>query len=152
MNKVLPYTPLMVWHYAPWAYLPSMVESGVLRVGNASAPGEKPLLWFSTNQKWDATAAKIVRTNTGTPRFLTFKEQEKVLGCIRFGLATDDSRLLNWIDACSAAGTPRETRRQMERVGKKKGADSAHWFATAVSIPLNELHFQVWVGRSRYAE
>ena len=94
MNKVLPYKTWTVWHYAPWVYLPSMVESGVLRVSNDGFAGEKPLLWFSTNQKWEATATKVVRTDTGALRFLTFKEQEQELGCIRFGLTADDSRLL----------------------------------------------------------
>lgn len=135
----------MVWHYAPWAYLPAMVESGALRGSNVNAAGEKPMLWFSANQKWEPTATKMILNKNGTTVQMTFKQQQQIWGCIRFGMAADDSRLLNWHAACAFAGTPRETRRTLERVGEKKRADPAHWFATAATIPLAELHFQVWV-------
>jgi hypothetical protein len=134
----------MVWHYAPWAYLPAMVKFGALRGSNAAAAGEVAMLWFSANQQWEPTATKMMRNSAGALVFLTFKQQVQMFGCIRFGMAADDCRLLNWKAACNYAGTPRETRRGLERVGKKAGADTAHWFATAAIIPLTELHFQVW--------
>lgn len=125
----------MVWHYAPWAYLARMVESGVLRPSAAGAPGESPLLWFSANQQWEPTATKI----------FTFKQQAMTLGCIRFGLPADDPRLLNWREACLTAGTPREARRGMVQAGKKRGAHPAQWFAIIAPVPLTELRFQVWL-------
>lgn len=36
----------LVWHYAPWEYLPEMVLQGVLRASNAGAGDELPMLWF----------------------------------------------------------------------------------------------------------
>jgi len=134
----------MVWHYAPWAHLPAMVESGALRGSNAAAAGELPMLWFSANQLWEPTATKMVVNHTGALVSLTFKQQAERFGCIRFGLAADDPRLLNWKDACTAASTPLETRQVLEKVGKKKGGNPAHWFGTDATIPLTELHFQVW--------
>jgi hypothetical protein len=145
----------MVWHYAPWAYLPAMVEFGALRGSNAGAPGEVPMLWFSANQQWEPTATKCAANNpNGTDLFvMTFKQQAERFGCIRFGLAADDSRLLNWKAACAAAGTLRDKRRGLVRVGIKKGANPAHWFATAATIPLAELDFQVFLdGRWQDAE
>lgn len=136
----------MVWHYATWASLPRIVESGALRGSNAGAPGEAPMLWFSANQQWEPTATKWRTDKTGKPFPMTFKEQVKTVGCIRFGLPADDPCLLNWKAACAAAGTPRETRRSLEKVGKKKGADPANWFATLRQVALSELHFQVWAG------
>jgi hypothetical protein len=135
----------MVWHYAPWAYLSEMVESGALRGSNTGALGEKSMLWFSANQKWEPTATKMLRKKNGATVQMTFKQQLQEAGCIRFGIAADDSRLLNWNDACAYAGTPRETRRALERAGKKKGADPAHWFATAVTIPLAELKLHIFL-------
>lgn len=134
----------MFWHYAPWAHLPAIVESGGLRGSNAGAAGELPMLWFSANQQWEPTATKMLQNNAGATVSLTFKQQAERFGCIRFGLSATDPRLLNWKDACTVAGTPRATRRILENVGKKKGADPAHWFATTAIIPLTELHFQVW--------
>ena len=134
----------MIWHYAPWAYLPAMVESGALRGSNTGAEGEAPMLWFSANQQWEPTATKMIRNSAGATVSMTFKQQVQMVGCIRFGMGADDCRLLDWKAACAFAGTPRDSRRALERVGKKKGADPAHWFATAATIPLAELHFQVW--------
>lgn len=134
----------IVWHYAPWAYLSAMVESGALRGSNASAAGEVPMLWFSANEQWEPTATKFIRNNAGAAVPMTFKQQVQMTGCIRFGMAADDCRLLNWKAACNYAGTPRHTRLELELVGIQAGADPAHWFATAETIPLKELHFQVW--------
>ena len=36
----------LVYHYAPWAYLRSIVESGALRPGNPRAENERAMLWF----------------------------------------------------------------------------------------------------------
>ena len=152
-NKLMETTsPTMVWHYAPWTYLPAIIESGFLKGSNAGAADESPMLWFSANQKWEPTATKMIRNGAGAISTMTFEQQVKLLGCIRFGLDANDYRLLNWKDACNFAGTPRESRRSLERVGKKSGADPAHWFAVASEISLSELHFQVWEGGWRDAE
>lgn len=103
------------------------------------------MLWFSSNQNWEPTATKLCGDALGSVVKMTFAQQVKVFGAVRFGLPARDVRLLDWKTACSFAGTPRETRRELERVGKKQGADSRQWFATPVQIPLSELHFQVWM-------
>ena len=135
-----------VWHYAPWATLPAMVESGALRGSNAGAPGETPMLWFSAHQKWEPTATKVMGTPQGVVQ-LTFKQQVERFGAIRFGLAANDSRLLDWSASCAAAGVPVDERNVLEARGRLKGANPAHWFATSATIPLSELYFQVWAGR-----
>lgn len=136
-----------LWHYAAWARLPAMVESGELKGSNAGAPDELPMLWFSANQQWEPTATKLMQTQTGALVCLTFKQQAEHFGCIRFGLDESDSRLLNWKDACAAAGTRNEMKRLLEKSGKKQGAKPDNWYASAINIPLSELHFQVWVNR-----
>lgn len=134
----------VVWHYAPWSYLAAIVESGALRASNAGAPGETPMLWFSANQQWEPTATKMTRDNSGKVFRMSFHQQVELAGCIRFGLSAKDPRLLNWKAACAAAGTPRETRRALEKVGKKEGADPEQWFATLATVLLDELDFQIW--------
>ena len=72
----------IVWHYAPWEYLPKIVLSGVLKGSNAGCPSELPLLWFSTNPLWEPTASKFVSKfsdGTGLMR-LTFESQAEILG------------------------------------------------------------------------
>ncbi|WP_295993453.1 hypothetical protein [Rugamonas sp.] len=135
----------MVWHYAPWAYLPAMVESGELKTSNAGVPDEVPMLWFSANQSWEPTATKMVGNSRGTALIkLTFDEQVEKFGCVRFGLLADDSRLLEWKNACVAAGTAPKKKRAMEQVGRRQGANPAHWYAVTDNIPLDGLLFQVF--------
>ena len=135
----------MFWHYAPWEYLSRMVEYGALRAGNAGAEGELPMLWFSANQKWEATATKMAFGRDGSLVRLTFEQQNEHVGCIRFGIDANDPRLLNWKAACTTAGTPRGTRRALEKVGKKQGGNPEQWYATTSNIALDELVLQVWV-------
>ncbi len=134
----------MVWHYTPWACLPRIVDTGALRGSNVGAPGELAMLWFSANPQWEPTATKMLIDKTGKILQMTFTQQVVRAGCIRFGLPAGDLRLLDWRAACTAAGTPRATRRNLETVGKSSGGNPAHWFATIAQVPLNELCLQVW--------
>jgi len=135
----------MVWHYAPWAYLPAMVESGALRGSNTGAEGEAPMLWFSANQQWEPTATKMIRNSAGATVSMTFKQQVQMVGCIRFGMGADDCRLLDWKAACAFAGTPRDSRRAIRTVlGKRRGQTLRTGSQPLRPSPLAELHFQVW--------
>jgi len=77
-------------------------------------------------------------------RLLTFREQVERVGCIRFGLPANDLRALPWTAACTHAGITRETRRELERVGKKRGGDPKHWFAIPYEVPLSAFTFEVF--------
>lgn len=132
-----------VFHYAPWARLPAIMESGELRCSNAGAADELPLLWLSANQYWEPTATKLLKLHSGELRRLSFREMEVRFGCVRFALPADDPRLLDWQDACRYAGTPRATRRSLEQVGRSMGGNPKHWFAVTASLSVNSLPFQV---------
>jgi len=134
----------VLWHYAPWSRLHEIVKSGFLQRSNASAPKELPMLWFSANQVWEPTATKNMWLKSGQLMPLTFEAKNAKFGCIRFGIAEADPRLQKWKQACATAGILRGMRCTLERVGKKMGANPEDWHATAVNVPLNELHFQVW--------
>jgi hypothetical protein len=134
-----------VWHYAPWAYLPEIVQSGSLLASNAGTAGERPMLWFSAHQVWEPTATKLLRAPDGKLIPMTFAQQAQSFGCIRFGLPAHDVRLLPWSDACFIAGTRARARRALERTGRLQHANPDQWFATIESLALSELHFQVWL-------
>ncbi len=140
----------IVWHYAPWSYLSKIVGSGYLKASNVGADNELPMTWFSANQLWENTAAKVFMDSKGNVSRLTFSQQSDIFGCIRFGLSANDDRLLNWKDACAKAGTPRQTRRLMEKSGVKQGATSSHWYAIQGNVLLSDLSFQVWLNNSWY--
>lgn len=145
MSKIL-------WHYTVAGYLPAIAGYGLLLGSNAGAPDERPMLWFSANQKWEPTATKGVLTPTGKYRQLTFDELVDSTGCIRFGLPADDTRLMDWKSACAFAGTPRRLREAMERIGTRDGAQPSHWFGTGEAIPLEQLRLQAWADGWRDAD
>lgn len=136
-----------VWHYTVIEYLPKIRGYGMLLPSNASAEGELPLLWFSANQEWEPTAAKPMRSVTGrlvTPSMREVFEQGRA---IRFGLPSDDPRLLCWFAACKYAGTPRRMREAMERVGIQQGGNPKDWYATTDPIPVGDLEMQAYQGK-----
>jgi len=47
--------------------------------------------------------------------------------------------------------TSKAAQRALEEAGRKRNANPSDWFASLASIPLRELHFQVWVGAWRDA-
>lgn len=131
-----------VFHYAPGVYLKAIVSCGCLRPSNAGAPDEPALLWFSAHPHWEPTATKITYGPAGLRR-LSFAEQFRTLGCIRFGLDAQDPRLLTWPEAARRAGMPRKTRIALEEVGRQLGANPQHWFATTCAVPLSELTLEI---------
>ena len=134
----------MVWHYSAGTKLSAIVNCGELRGTNVVAAWERPMLWFSANQHWEPTATKLLISKDGIVTELTFEQQAKKFGCIRFGLDADDYRLLEWKAACRMAGTTRGIRRSLEKSGRRLHANSADWFATEHRIPVSQLHFQIW--------
>jgi hypothetical protein len=141
-----------LWHYAPWAYLPKMVSGGVLQPSNAGAPTELPLLWFSRNQRWEPTATKLVGDSHGNLLKISFLQQAQMFGCIRFGIAAGDDRLVGWEEACSTRGVSNRHKVSLEAAGRALVATPQDWFASRTAIPLPQLDLQVWVGRWLPAE
>ncbi len=132
----------LVWHYAPWATLPQIVAAGALLPGEPGRDGEAPLLWFSARQDWEPTATRHVMDG-GRPRPMTFLEHRQRLGCVRFGLPADDTRLLPWMDACRAAHMRFTDRRKLEASSRRVGANPLEWSASMEAIALAGLRFQV---------
>jgi hypothetical protein len=137
-----------VHHYAPCSYLPRIAKSGVLRPSNAKADSEKPLLWFSANQRWEPTATKMWADKSGNIVRLSLEQQLELVGCCRFTLTADDSRLMPWAIACKFAGTSFTNKRKMEAAGLRLGARPLDWLAIDGEIPLTELGFSVFDGRA----
>lgn len=133
----------MVWHYAPWTSLQAIAAAGSLRGTKSKATDKASLLWFSRNQHWEPTATKSIDTAHGVLQ-LTDEQHLGLLGRARFGLPANDPRLLDFGNACLAAGFDRHARMEIESLAKLKGADTQEWFATTAPVPLVALRFEVW--------
>lgn len=132
---------MMAWHYTVGLKLPLIRESGTLRPADAYiAPGERPILWFSTNQYWEKTAAKAVR-EAGSTRMLSMRETaERGKGLYRFGLPAE--QLTRWPEIGKQAGIRAAMRNALMRVGRAKGANPAEWYGTLGEMPVDGLLFQ----------
>ncbi|MBJ2225730.1 hypothetical protein I6U33_05460 [Pseudomonas carnis] len=137
----------LVYHYTSVSqHLPLILDSGELRPSNTGGrESEPPLLWFSRNRSWEATAGKAVM-HRGKIKLLNMRQQHESYGCARFGIAEDDPRLMEWRDACQYAGIGRDERRAMERNGKKRGGDSTDWVAVSSTVPILMLTCETFNG------
>ncbi len=138
---------LYVFHYTAWSTLGKIVASAVLRPVAVGAPGERPLVWFSANQRWEPTATKLC-SEPGGLRQMSFKEMAERFGAVRFALPREDPRLMEWVRACRFAGMPDSERKRLEHRGRMLGANPSHWFAIAEEVPIDSLPFQVYLDRS----
>lgn len=125
------------FHYTVGLKLQPILDAGELRPSNAGAPNERPLLWFSLHPRWEPTATKLVVTPQGVRRLTLSQQRDQLGGCLRFELSPSVvPLLLPWADACRAAGTSRDERRALERVGKRRGGDPKQWYAHVASVSL----------------
>jgi hypothetical protein len=77
------------WHYTTGTCFLQITEEGYIQPATAYiAPGERPIVWFSTNPIWEPTACKGVPVPGGLSRTGTFEETyERGRGLVRFGVA-----------------------------------------------------------------
>lgn len=145
-----------VWHYTRIDYLEAIEACGELRPKSESEiyksaallgrnVSQVPFIWFSSNQKWEPLCTQLgggLRS-----RNMTWQELALCQKAIRFGIASNDIRLLDWKQTCNAGGNNRDERRLREKLSKqakKLGSDASKWFTSTQPIPLKDLHLQWW--------
>ncbi|AJY50637.1 hypothetical protein [Halomonas sp. KO116] len=134
-----------VYHYTNQTQkLPLILEAGHL-LPRADQEGEQPLLWFSAHPFWEPTATKS-RWMGGFLQQLTFAEYRNSVGCVRFALPADDTRLMPWRAASKFAGIPKRHVYAMEEVGSEQGVNPKQWFAVPSAVPLTEVRIEVLSG------
>lgn len=140
--------PDFIFHYTVGAKLPLILESGSLaprRYSAATSPREKPILWWSENPTWDATANKPMSQDGGKTFFRpSLKELQKAVGIYRFrldcrrpeALHATDVKPVHWTRLPTVAHiAPRDVQDIVER-GIKFGATPATWWGTLTPTPL----------------
>lgn len=156
-NNLLQATEI-VWHYTKAEFLSAIEHSGELQPkaeSDSNKEGIKqglhasivPLIWFSSDQQWEPLCVQL---SAGLNRHgMTWQKLAAEQTAIRFGIPSNDPRLLDWKASCIVSSSNRGERRLMEKLvikGKKAGADVNKWFTSPTPIPLKDLSFQVWWG------
>lgn len=141
----------LAWHYTTSHKFLQIMSDGLLKpTGVFINPCERPVLWFSTNQGWEATANKMVQNKHGQFRRLT--KRETFLGgggLVRFGCPAD--LLMTWPQLRQAARISRNDARILEKSGRKQGANPSAWRGTLQPIQVCDLavdameEYEQWV-------
>ncbi len=70
-----------IWHYTTFECLLEIITDGQIRPATERVPvGERPIVWFSRNPKWEPTATKTFCGPDGTMREATIEEMEQIAG------------------------------------------------------------------------
>jgi hypothetical protein len=132
----------MAWHYTIGQKAKLILESGELKPATTFIEaGEKPILWFSTNQDWEQTANKMLTLPDGTLRQLTMEETGAMGGGLfRFGMPSEN--LIKWPRLAREANMRGKIQRSLEVVGLRQGADFREWCGSLEPVSIAFLFFQ----------
>jgi hypothetical protein len=118
----------MIWHYTVGQHFISILEEGEIRTTTAYlAPGEKPIAWFSTEQFWEPTVTKGLRTAEGAVQNLGMQEQHEgnFLLC-RLGV-DEEVAPYRWRELKQLSGMPPHIAAGLARVAKHRGGNPSRW-------------------------
>lgn len=133
---------LLAWHYTTAQKLPAILASGeLLPTDIGVAFPEKPILWFSLDQRWEHTANKALMAVDGTRRRLTMEETFRAGGgLIRFGIAP--KKLLTGEALRRAAHMNSRVWLQLCASARQVQAAPSDWFGSIAPISVDNLVFE----------
>jgi hypothetical protein len=127
----------LVWHYTTGDKFIAICDSGVLLQTSVGLSGkEKPVLWFSKNQKWEPTANKICLSPDG--KMIPLDQNgtaNEGNGLVRFGLKKKN--VLHWPALIKAARISKTTVQSLEAAGVKQGANPSDWYGSLKSVQVD---------------
>lgn len=130
-------TPLMAWHYTTADCLQGIEASSIIRPAIAGIPlSERPVAWFSLNQRFEPTAAKgLIDPVTRVQRSATIAEMMEFCGgLVRLGVPVRE--LLTGEALRRKARISNSTWRQLCAAGAACGASPSQWFGFVGSVEL----------------
>jgi hypothetical protein len=106
--------PALVWHYTPGIEFSLIMETGVIRVSTLNIGAtEKPLVWFSSNPRYEQTVRRIAHRPDGTDEILGMEGIRRECGGI-FRIGVDPGiGLISSHEIEAAANSP--NRKNLER-------------------------------------
>lgn len=124
------------YHYTVGKCFQGILSTGHIMQATAGILAwERPVVWFSTNPMFEPTARKWDMT---TGRVLSVEEcRRRCGGLVRLGMKTQS--LIPWPDLARAAGIRRDRRRSLEQVGRRQGANPAHWWGSLEPVTLEDI-------------
>ena len=123
--------------------LPTILRTQVILPATTGVPaGEKPVVWFSSRQDWEPSAAKGI-IEDGRNHTLTFDEMVS-FGIARIGV-DQSAAPYNWQQLCKRARIAR--RKDLEGAGIAMGSNPAYWYGVLKPVVLAK-----WQAIQKYAD
>jgi len=125
----------MFWHYTSANNYISIANDGLILPATTYVPvGEKPIVWFSTEQFWEPTSAKACHRPDGTLQLLTLDGMlKRNILPIRIGVDSTAAPY-RWSDLKSLSRMSSETARSLASSAKRMGAHPSRWRGTFEAV------------------
>lgn len=135
--------PSMVWHYTILDAFRSILHDGFIKPATEFVPpGERPVVWFSSNPVWENSAAKGV-TEGGRMRIATFDEHVSA-GLIRIGVQSATAPY-RWQETKELSNMDASVAQKLYRVAIAKGARPGEWYGTFDPVPRDAwVSVEIW--------
>jgi hypothetical protein len=127
------------WHYTTGRHFLSIVKTGVINPATSYVPaGEKPIVWFSTNQTWESTATKARIDPDGTIIGMSMAETAEVFdGLVRIGIAAETAPY-RWRELKELSGMSGRMAQHLYDRAIECGARPGDWWGTFTPVPRSE--------------
>jgi hypothetical protein len=136
------------WHYTVRQRLDGLLRDGVLPPATAGLPaGERPAVWFSSNQQWEETANQAWQRPDGTINPGN-KEATHLLGggLARIGVLPETAPH-DWKAFKALSGIKAAKARGMYDAAIGVGARPGEWFVSFEPVPRSQwVAVEVWDG------
>ena len=129
---------LTLWHYTTGQKFMEIVATGHIKPATKGVPsGERPIVWFSSHQYWEPTAAKMLyneKDNTLINMDMkgTFEHGG---GLVRLGVSRDVA-VYDFGQLKRRSGMSRATADGLIRAAKSQGSNPEWWFGTFDPVPV----------------
>lgn len=134
----------LAWHYTTgekWTHIRWLGELLPARIG--IKPPERPIVWFSMDQRFEPTARKAIADSQGRVLRLAEPEELDELAGGAFRIGIHPARLLRGEALRKAARMPPNIWRRLGDEGRRQGADPALWLGAVVeALPLTGLRVE----------
>jgi hypothetical protein len=133
----------VAWHYTTGNKASQILQSGYLNPATGFvSPPERPILWFSSNQFWEATANKGIMQLNGVQRAATLEEMAaRAGGLVRFGCPLDTLKPASVLRI--EARMSYKVYRALCEAAHKVGSNPSEWYGTLSPMSIEGMFFQV---------
>lgn len=130
---------MTLWHYTTGETFLQILESGKILHATAGVPdGERPIVWFSSNQVWEQTANKRAQRSDGSMEGVDMEETRKRGGgLVRFGVDPETAPY-DWNALKRLSGMKSKHAEHVAAAGLKLHARPSEWFGTFDAVPITE--------------